>query len=225
VEAGLSGDALAEALKRLTSLPAIQASLASDAVRVSTLIDRYTRDRLKVSLAEGLQEGETIRELATRVQTFMGNRRASAVVIARNAIGQTLSRARHEGHKATGMTHRIWIHSRGPGERRPAHVAAEGYYTEHPVGMDEPFVINGVRLLYPRDFSSGHPEETVNCQCAAIAKRAEAGEEPTAAGILEHHAKRIADCGVRSAEYGADKSEIRNPKSEIEQGDGDADAD
>jgi len=215
VEAGLSGDALAEALKRLTSLPAIQASLASDAVMISTRIDLATREHLRASLAQGLQEGETIRELATRVQAFMGNRRASAVVIARNAIGQTLSRARHEGHKATGMTHRIWIHSRGPGERRPAHVAAEAYYTAHPVGMDEPFVINGVSLRYPRDHASGHPEETMNCQCSEIAKRAEAGgEEPTVAGILEAHAKRIADCGLRIAESGQDN-----------EGDGDADAD
>jgi len=213
VEAGLAGDALTEALRRLTSLPAMEDAIRSDAVRVSTLIDATTRRHLKNSLLQGLQNGETIRDLATRVEGYMQGSRAQAVVIARNAVGQTLSRARHEGQRATGMTHRIWVHSRGPGERRPAHVAAEGYYTEHPVGMDEPFVINNVRLMFPRDHSAGHPEETVNCQCAAIAKRAAPGEEPTAADILDHHAKRVSDC------------EIRIPKSEIEEGDGDADAD
>lgn len=121
-------------------------------------------------MTEGLEAGEDIRLLADRVQTFMGNRRASAMVVARNAVGQTLSMARAEGRAAAGMTHEIWLHSRGPGDRRPAHVEAERHYRREPKPIGQPWIVNGVELRYPRD-PAGPPGEIVNCQCLAIGKR------------------------------------------------------
>ena len=170
-EAGLSGDALKESLRRLLVNPAITEALNRETVRISTLIDSRTRNILRANLREGLEAGEDARKLADRVQGVMGNRRGEAMGIARNAVGQTLSQARHEGHLAAGMTHKMWIYSRGPGERRPAHIEAEARYAADPCPISEPFEIDGVYLMYPRDFSSGHPEETVNCQCLQIAKR------------------------------------------------------
>jgi hypothetical protein len=69
------------------------------------------------------------------------------------------------------MTHKIWIHSRGPGVRRPSHIEAEDRYAKNPCPIDDPFVIDGVSLMYPRDFSCGVPAETINCQCLQISRR------------------------------------------------------
>ena len=185
-EAGLAGDALQEALRRLASNPAVLQALGSEAVVVSTLVDAGTRATLKRRLAEGLEAGETAHQLGTRVQDVMANSRAQAMTVARNTVGQTLARARHEGHRAGGMTHKKWLHSRGGGERRPAHVAAEARYADHPIGIEGRFEIGEARLLYPRDFAAGVPGETVNCQCVSIASRAggdgnEGGEAAVAA--------------------------------------------
>jgi len=170
-EAGVEGDALDDAAAEVAGSSAITDALKSNAVRVSTLVDGKTRGRLKAALTEGFAGGEDIRQLTTRVQEIMGNSRKAAMVTARNAVGQTLSHSRHVGHKKAGMTHKVWVHSRGPGERRESHVAAEARYATNPIPLDQPFEIGGAKLMYPRDFSAGEPGETVNCQCLQLAKR------------------------------------------------------
>lgn len=188
-EGGMAAESAEAATRLLLSNPEITRQLQSEAVKISTLIDDASRKILRRHLVEGLNAGETALQLADRVQDVMGNRRKAALTVARNSIGQTLSMARHEGHKAAGMTHKIWVFSRGPGERREAHVLAESTYRRSPIPLAEPFVINGVPLMFPRDFSSGHPEETVNCQCLQIAKRMPAaGRGPTSDEIARDYA-------------------------------------
>jgi hypothetical protein len=114
----------------------------------------------------------------------MGGRRKQAMSVARNSVGQSLSRSRRDGRVGSGMTHEVWIHSRGPGERRDTHIEAERRYAARPKPIGEPFVIGGVRMMYPRDFSAGHPEESVNCQCMALGKRIKPGKSVTAVAII-----------------------------------------
>jgi len=175
VEAGITGEQLEATYRRLMSLPRLGEILSRETVRVATRIDDTTRALLKRQLSAGLEAGEDYRKLADRVQGVMGNNRSRAIMQARNAVGQTLSIARHEGHLASGMTHKIWIHSRGPGLRRPSHVAAESVYRSAPVPIDQPFMIDGYALMYPRD-PSGPPEEIINCQCLQIARRLSPGK-------------------------------------------------
>lgn len=184
-EAGLDEEQAASLLRDLTAHPAVRAEIRSDAVRVAAHIDAGTRHYLRAQLAEGMDGGETVRQLADRVQRVMGNRRTDALRQARNAVSQTLSRARAQGRRAAGVTHEIWIHSRGPGERRESHVAAESYYRQHPKPAGEPFIVNGVPLRYPRD-PAGPAGEVINCQCLAIGKRFEtpAGRDVTAADVV-----------------------------------------
>jgi hypothetical protein len=185
-EAGLAGQPLEDALKKLMTNPRITDALSKETVKIAGRIDDRTRLTLRASLQEGLAAGEDVRKLATRVQAVMGTRRGQAMATARNTVGQVLSMARHEGQRAVGMTHKLWIHTRGPeAEPRPAHVAAEGYYAAHPCPIDEPFVINGVALMYPRDFSSGVMEETMNCQCMTISRRFAPAESVMAAAFIE----------------------------------------
>ncbi|MFA4945745.1 MAG: hypothetical protein WC789_13740, partial [Lentisphaeria bacterium] len=92
----------------------------------------------------------------------------------RNAVATSLSKARQEGHVAGGFTHKIWLHSRGPGVRRLSHVAAEAEYRATPVPISDPFVVEGESLMYPRD-PAGSPGNTINCQCLSIGVRVIAG--------------------------------------------------
>jgi len=198
-EAGLRGDALEEALRRLMRNPAIDRALASEAVRVSTRLHDRTRRLLKTSLQEGLDAGEDVRRLASRVRAVMGGERAQALQIARNTVGQVLSAARQDGAVDAGMTHKVWIHSRGPGVRRPLHVEAEGRYRLSPCPIHAPFEVGGAELMYPRDFSAGRPDQTVNCQCLAIMKRMAAGAAPTTAAILaDYDGRAFLDAGSLS---------------------------
>ena len=183
-EAGFEGDALTDALARLQADPSITHAMSQETVRISSMIDDRTRTVLRRSLIDGLNEGEDIRHLADRVGEVMGGRRKQSMTVARNSVGQSLSRSRRDGRVGAGMTHETWIHSRGPGERRETHIAAEDTYAARPKPIGEPFVVGGVRLRYPRDFSAGVPEETINCQCMAIGKRIAAGQRATAIEMI-----------------------------------------
>jgi hypothetical protein len=169
-EAGLTGEQLETLLGRLMSNPALLRQMQAETVRISSRIDDYTRKILRRNLIEGVTGGEDIRALADRVQDIMHNRRAASMTTARNFVGQSLSGARDEGQRTAGVSHRIWMHSRGPGERRPAHVAAERHYRANPCPIEEPFMIGGAFLRYPRD-PLGPPGEIINCQCVALARR------------------------------------------------------
>ncbi|MFW6124794.1 MAG: phage portal protein [Pirellulales bacterium] len=183
VEAGLGEEEAARLLDDLTGSRRVTEQIRSESVRIAANIDAGTRNYLRRQLTDGLAAGEDVRKLADRVQHVMGNRRSDALRQARNAVSQSLSRARAEGRRAARVTHEIWIHSRGVGERRDSHVAAESHYRANPKPVDEPFVINGSPLRYPRD-PAGPPSEIINCQCLAIGKRIRAGREATAADVL-----------------------------------------
>ncbi len=173
-EAGMEAEALETTAQRLLANPRITEAVQSDAIRISTKVNAFTRNHLRRSLAEGLQEHEGIRELADRVETFMGGRRKAALTVARNSVGQSVGQARRQGRLAAGVTHEIWVHSRGVGERREAHVAAEARYRKQPKPINESFIINGVALSHPRD-PNGPPAEVINCQCLALGKRVTRG--------------------------------------------------
>jgi len=181
-EAGLSGEALAEAYRRLMAEGAILDQIRRETIRITTLVDRRTRRILREQLAEGLDASEDVRQLTDRVQSVMGGRRRQANLIARNSVGQAVSGARHAGRQRYA-THEIWIHSRGPGERRPAHVAAEARYRKEPKVVGRPFIVNGAALRYPRD-PAGPPGEIINCQCVAVGKVLPAGAQWSVVEIL-----------------------------------------
>ena len=50
---------------------------------------------------------------------------------------------------------------------RPAHLAAEFRYQDNPIAVDEPFIVDGEELMYPRD-ETGSPENTINCRCVSV---------------------------------------------------------
>lgn len=182
IEAGLSGDALEEAMRRLLAHPRIEELVRREAYRQSRLVTGRTRQLLRRHLAEGLAGGEDLRKLADRVQSVMGGRRRAAVSTASNAVGGILSRARHEGHESAGLSYKYWLHSRGPGERRVGHIAAEARYRAHPIPLQQRFEIGQARLMYPRDFAANAPAETVNCQCVQVAVRDPAQARAAASG-------------------------------------------
>jgi HK97 family phage portal protein len=198
-EAGMSGQALNQAVARIAANPAITRAARADAIRIATRIDDQTRRVLRSSLEEGVAAGEDARHLADRVQAYVGNSRKQALAQARNYIGQTLSAARYEGAKDAGFSHEVWIHSRGEGKRRPAHIAAEKHYAANPKPIGEAWNINGAALRYPRD-PMGPPRETINCQCIAVGKRLAGGTAAEARRALLGQCERLASKGFYSYE-------------------------
>jgi len=181
--AGISGKPLEQAVSAAMNSPQIVGLIRAQAWRATTLINGRTRQVLQRSLAAGMEAGESINELADRVQSVFGARRGQARTIAQNAVGQVYSQSRDEGEKVAGFTHKAWIHSRGPGERRPSHIAAEKRYLAAPIGHAELFQVGTARLRFPRDYEAGAPGETINCKCLSVGRFK---GQSTRAAVLAH---------------------------------------
>jgi hypothetical protein len=84
----------------------------------------------------------------------------------RNELGRVWSDATQE--RQTQASARLpglqkqWRRS-GKIHSRPTHNIAEGQIRN----VDEPFLVDGVELMFPRDLT-GPPAETINCGCSSL---------------------------------------------------------
>ena len=130
-------------------------------------INQTTYDRVRQGLIEGVDAGETEKQLAERVRIAFDGRRNNAATIARTEIGEGYQ----YGHfkmgsqaKAKGLlSKKSWITAKDE-LVRPWHARAH----RQTVDIDEPFDVMDEELMYPNDRSSGASgKNTINCRCAA----------------------------------------------------------
>jgi SPP1 gp7 family putative phage head morphogenesis protein len=119
-----------------------------------------TRDDLAKQLIEGVQNGESIDQLASRVKTlFEETYKNRAKTIARTETISATNYAQLEAGEQFGARKKIWITALDE-RTRPAHAEANGQI----VDLDEPFIVDGEELMYPGD-KNGSPENIINCRC------------------------------------------------------------
>jgi hypothetical protein len=139
-------------------------------------VPQETFDRLKKSLEEGLNNGETQDELGGRVKDLFNDMAdGEARRIALTETGAAYGAGRHLGMKQAGIQRKKWLTS-GNDNVRAAHEAANG----QTVGVDEPYVIvneDGAtdEIMFPGD-SGGAPWNVINCHCISLAQ-ADKGDE------------------------------------------------
>lgn len=128
------------------------------------------RDQLNTSLQEGTANGETTAELAGRVKAVFNNLNAGeALRVARTEVNLAYNDARHDAMQDAGIEYKAWLSSHGP-HVRPAHAAAEEFYVDAPIPLEQPFIVMGEQLMYPGDSSLGaSPGNVINCQCIQLA--------------------------------------------------------
>jgi hypothetical protein len=137
-----------------------------------TNVAQETFDSVKAELQDGLDKGESYRELSRRLSNkFDEISEGRGETVASTEVASAYGYARNEAMKQSGATHKMWLGSgRPPGTlhgMRPAHAAA--HYAQQTVAIDKPFRVGGERLMFPTDSSLGAgPEMTINCHCVAI---------------------------------------------------------
>lgn len=136
-------------------------------------IDKTTRKLVKKALEDGLKEGDTLKQVARRIERYtLGgldgriNKRARSLMIARTETLMASARAKEGQIKefdAVGVDfEKEWVHDH-PKVPRETHVALSGKR----VKRDEKFNVNGKMMKYPGD-SAGGASENINCRCSAI---------------------------------------------------------
>lgn len=136
-----------------------------------TKITRTTQDDIKKVVGDGVRDGLSEREITQKIYGIapsVGSRRAQT--IARTETHGAANLGGKATADAAGVEmEREWVAATRSNRTRETHLKADGQR----VGMNEPFVVGGVELMYPGDSSAGAPSETINCRCvvAYVIKR------------------------------------------------------
>lgn len=123
-------------------------------------------NRIGDQLAQVMTGVQTVDEAVTEIQAILdaGRRRARTIVY--DQIGKAYSVASHDRLKQAGQVvpglKKQWRRS-GKVHPRMPHVRADGQIR----AIDEPFDVNGVKLMHPRD-PAGPLGETINCGCVEL---------------------------------------------------------
>ena len=120
-------------------------------------------DTIKSQLTEGIDKGESISELSSRVRSSfneIGSGRGKTIAMTETSAAY--GTARHAAMKSAGVPSKQWLTSHNDNVR-PAHAEAEGQIR----AVDEPFNVDGEELDFPGD-PEGSPGNVINCHCVAI---------------------------------------------------------
>lgn len=126
-------------------------------------------DRVRDSLAEGLDAGESTAQLAARAKkvfNHLGD--TEALRIAQTETAAAYGTGRHEAMREVGVQYKAWLTSGNDNVREAHRLAGLTYSPDTPIPLDEPFVVDGEELMHPGD-DAGSPGNTINCHCVQIA--------------------------------------------------------
>lgn len=133
-------------------------------VKIQGLVNETTRERLRASLMEGVQAGESIPSLARRVsETFAEAKGPRATTIARTEVLTSSNFATFEAFEQSGVVDvKEWLATQDD-RVRDTHAVLDGQQQ----ALQNPFVtINGDTTMHPGGF--GIAEEDINCRCTVI---------------------------------------------------------
>jgi SPP1 gp7 family putative phage head morphogenesis protein len=138
--------------------------LEQRAQRFAKQVNETTWQQLKESLSEGVEAGESVEELAERVEEVMDGRiESSAETIARTEVIGASNGGMLEAWQQSGVVKgKVWLAALDD-RTRDSHVEAHG----QEVGLYEEFVVGSARGMAPGQM--GEPEEDINCRCTMTA--------------------------------------------------------
>lgn len=137
--------------------------LETEAVKRIVGILDVTKDKIRKELAVGVAAGESIYQLSKRLQSMYSEfSDVRADSIARTEVINASNMGSHIAAKATNLPlKKSWIATADHRTRDP-HAAANGQEQK----MDEPFIVDGYKLMWPGDSSLGAgAETTIRCRC------------------------------------------------------------
>lgn len=150
---------------------AVEAKVDERFNRILPEIADTSRDSLRETIVEGLDEGINPRNIATEIADLPEFGPNRAELVARTEMLAASNAGTHTAHSESDVVEfRGWLHTRDPGnpDHRPSHLAEDRRTRTEPVRVDEPFKIAGFQPMYPGDF--GVPGHDCNCRCTTISK-------------------------------------------------------
>lgn len=133
-----------------------------------TQINRTTENQIRRIIRGGIDEGLSVSAIGSNIRTMAAPMSAlRANIIARTETHTAANYGAQQAAELTGLDmKREWVSSMDDRTRDTSeadHVAADGQI----VGMKEPFIVSGERLMFPGD-PRGSAANVINCRCAVV---------------------------------------------------------
>lgn len=126
-------------------------------------------DRIKASLQEGLDAGDSIDKLSARIKgEFNAINDGQARTIAVTETGAVYGAGRASAMKQAGVLYKAWLTSGNSNVRSAHQQAGLDYPAERGIPLESPFIVDGEALQFPGD-PAGSPGNVINCHCVQIA--------------------------------------------------------
>ena len=140
----------------------VRAYISKKTIKFAEEVNETTKENLKNTLSEGIEEGESIEDLKKRVEnTFDVRKGAGARAVAMTETAASVNGGWLEAFKQSKVIEKKeWYHAGNSLHDRPEHITMSGETVE----LDKKFS-NG--LMFPGD-PSATPDETVNCKCILL---------------------------------------------------------
>lgn len=144
--------------------PNIIRGIESQVQRFAESVNETTWDALKVSIQDGIRDGESIDKIAARVESVMGDRiKSSSQLIARTEVNRAVNFGTTQGWKQSGVvSQKKWLAALDS-RTRATHVEAHGQV----VDIDEDFDVGGCTGPAPGNLDC--VREVANCRCSMVA--------------------------------------------------------
>lgn len=133
-------------------------------------IEANTLEELRDAINYGIAKKESVTQIASRLRdVYSQMNQGRSEMIAATETHAAMSFGAHTAAIASGVaTHKTW-RTQKDGHVRPAHKQAE----EQEVGLYDPFIIEGEKLMFPGDTSLGASgDNTIRCRCLVTYKKA-----------------------------------------------------
>lgn len=144
-----------------------------------TQINATTLQKIRKELADGVEAGESIPQIAARIdalylEQIIPNR---STTIARTEVVSSGNWAAIQAANASGLTlNKVWL-ATGDNRTRPAHEDADG----QEVGINDTFEVGGEELDFPGD-PNGSAGNIVDCRCTVYFTQTQANGQETDIG-------------------------------------------
>lgn len=134
---------------------------------------RWNLKKLNSEVLQGILQGESMDKIADRFQKVQDMNAESAIRNARTMVTAAENGGRWDSYdrlaKDGAIIEKFWSHVNDKKTRDWHREAGEIYNSENKIPYDEPFVVNGEKLMFPGDSSLGASGHNVyNCRCGSF---------------------------------------------------------
>ncbi|HCS49764.1 MAG TPA: hypothetical protein DIW61_16580 [Candidatus Aminicenantes bacterium] len=146
--------------------PEMRAELDNLILNSGTKINRTTLEKIAAQVQLGIEENWTVEELAKNLREKLLELSPShARLIAHTEAAKVENWGQLEGYKQTEFVElKGWLCSFVPNSRQ-AHMDADRKYSDDPIALNDPFIVDGEELQHPGD-PAGSAGNVCECKCS-----------------------------------------------------------